>query len=140
MDESWLEIRSYDGDGYKPLIDHGAWRVAILRWEQSMLPEKIEYMERHTQTDEVFVLLKGHATLILGGIGPQIKGVYQQMMEAGKIYNIKRNVWHSLVLSQDASILIVENQNTGKDNTEYNRISDEIKQSILTTSIGDGRD
>jgi ureidoglycolate hydrolase len=136
MDENLLEIRKYDGAGYQPLIDYGAWRVAILRWEQSMLPEKMEFMERHTQTDEVFVLLNGQATLILGGNNQKAEGMYQQMMEKGKLYNVKRNAWHTIMLSRDASILIVENQDTGENNTEYNRISEECKQEILSLSNG----
>jgi ureidoglycolate hydrolase len=136
MDERLLEISVYDGVGYQPLIDYGAWRVAILRWEQSMLPEKMEYMERHTQTDEVFVLMNGQATLILGGNGSKAQGVDKQAMEQGKLYNVKRYTWHTITLSQDASILIVENQDTGNENTEYSQISEECKQEIL--SLGGG--
>ena len=136
MDERLVEIRAYDGAGYQPLIDYGAWRVAILRWEQSMLPERMEIMERHTQTDEVFVLLNGQATLILGGNHPNVEGICQQVMEKGKVYNVKRNAWHNIMLSRDASILIVENQDTGQENTEYCKISQEIKQEILSISSG----
>jgi hypothetical protein len=67
MDENVLEIREYHDEGYRPLIYFGAWRVAILRWIETTQPENIAYMERHTQTDEVFILLEGRATLILGG-------------------------------------------------------------------------
>jgi ureidoglycolate hydrolase len=136
LDERLLEIRAYNGGGYQPLIDHGTWRVAVLRWEQSMLPEKLEFMERHTQTDEVFVLLKGQATLILGDSELRAESTYQQAMEPEKLYNVKRNAWHTIVLSLDASILIVENQDTGEINTEYCRIPDEIKQQILSLIKG----
>lgn len=135
MDESLLEIKAYKGGGYKPLIDFGTWRVAILRWQPSMQPEKQEYMERHTQTDEVFVLLEGQATLILGGKGLQAAGSYQYTMETGKLYNVKRNAWHTIVLSQDASILLVENQDTGEANSEYCRIPEDIKLQIISINI-----
>lgn len=131
MDESLLEIREYTGEGYKPLIDFGAWRVAILRWEQSMLPEKIEFMERHTQTDEVFVLMEGQAKLILGGKGSKVECIQEQVMERGKLYNVKRDAWHTVMLSRDASILIVENQDTGEGNSEYCSLSKKQKQEIM---------
>jgi hypothetical protein len=67
MDENLLEIREYNGVGYQALIDFDTWRVAILRWEETCLPENITTMERHVQTDEVFVLLQGQGKLILGG-------------------------------------------------------------------------
>ena len=131
MDENLLDIKQYCGEGFHPLIDFGDWRVAILRWEPSMLPEKIEFMERHTQTDEVFVLLEGQAILILGGKQGRVEGVYTQAMENGKLYNVKRNVWHTVVLSRDASILIVEQRNTGKENTEFCNLSGEFRKEIM---------
>jgi ureidoglycolate hydrolase len=131
MDENLLEIKQYGGEGYHPLIDFGAWRVAILRWEQSMLPENIAYMERHTQTDEVFVLLEGQATLILGGGQGSVEGVYPQVMEKGKLYNVKLNAWHTAVLSRDASILIVEERNTGEENSQFCNLSGEFRKDII---------
>ena len=119
MDEQWLEIKQYDGEGYHPLIDFGSWRVAILRWIDSMQPEKITYMERHTLTDEVFVLLSGKAILVVGGNSAQVSGVFPQELESGRFYNVKQNIWHTILLSRDASILIVEENNTGAANTEY---------------------
>jgi ureidoglycolate hydrolase len=132
MDEGLLEIRLYSGQGYQPLIDYGAWRVAILRWDEWSLPEKIDSMERHTQTDEVFVLLEGQATLILGGKGENVERVTPQWMEVGKIYNVKQNAWHSILLSRDATVLIVENRNTGVDNTDYCQLRPEIKNELIT--------
>lgn len=131
MDESLLEVKQYNGEGYHPLIDFHAWRVAILRWEQSMLPEKIEYMERHTQTDEVFVLLEGKATLILGGRQVSVEGVYPQVMGKGKLYNVKQNAWHTIIPSRDATILIVEERNTGEENTEFCNLPEEFRKEII---------
>ncbi len=119
MDEALLEIRQYTGEGYLPLIDFNTWRVAILRWEPASLPENIDRMERHTQTDEVFVLLEGQATLVLGGNSEKVDGIHPQVLEPCKLYNVKQNTWHSILLSRDVSILIVENRNTGEGNSEY---------------------
>ena len=131
MDESLLEIRQYDGEGYRPLIDFGAWRVAILRWEPSMQPERISVMERHTETDEVFVLLSGRATLILGGNSTSVNGIETQELEECHFYNVKQNAWHTIRLSRDASILIVEENNTGDANTEYCELSAEDRKEIM---------
>ena len=136
MEEELLEIRQYSGQGYQPLIDYGTWRVAILRWDEWSLPEKVDSMERHTQTDEVFVLLEGQATLILGGKGGNVEGVTPQWMEKGKLYNVKQNAWHSILLSRDAAVLIVENRDTGVDNTEYCRLSEDFKKEIISLSKG----
>lgn len=131
MDESLLEIKQYVGEGYHPLISFGTWQVAILRWKQSMTPENIEVMERHTQTDEVFILLEGQATLIIGGRQGMVEGVHPQAMEKGKLYNVKQNAWHTAIISRDASILIVEQRDTGKENTEFAGITPEQHQQIV---------
>jgi ureidoglycolate hydrolase len=131
MDETLLEIRDYQGAGYQPLVDYGDWRVAILRFLDELQPERIDSMERHTETDEVFVLLLGQGVLIMGGCQAQIDRIYPQVMERGKIYNVKRNAWHTILLSRDASVLLVENRDTGKHNSETTRLSQELRHSIL---------
>ena len=131
MEDKPLEINEYLGEGYQPLIDFGSWRVAILRWEPGTRPEKIEVMERHTQTDEVFVLLEGWATLLIGGNQGKVDNIQAEIMASGKLYNVKQNTWHTALLSQDASILIVENRDTGEGNSEFFQLTAEQRQVIL---------
>jgi ureidoglycolate hydrolase len=130
MDEKILEVREHSGEGYKPLVDYGSWRVAILRFQDRMLPEHQSSMERHLETDEVFVLTKGNALIILGGSEPQVGALTLRTMEIGKIYNIRKNAWHTLSISREASVVIVENQNTSKDNSEYAQLSQEQREWI----------
>ncbi len=134
MDEKTLEILEYAEEGYKPLVDYGDWRVAFLRYIDELIPDRIGYMERHIETDEVFVLLSGQAVLFLGGNGPQLEAVHSQVMEPGKLYNVKRNAWHNIVLSRDATVLLVENRNTSKKNTEYWTLQSEHRQFIVETA------
>src|SRR5512141_805712 len=119
MDEVLLEVREHDGEGYRALIDSGGWRVAILRFEEGLLPGQQASMERHLATDEVFVLTRGRGVLILGGNEQAVDDFKMQVMEIGKVYNIRRNAWHTVSLSRDASVLIVENQDTNRHNSQY---------------------
>ena len=137
MDESLLEIRTFEGIGYKPLIDFGTWRVAILRYLDDIQPDRINGMERHTETDEVFVLLKGRGVLIMGGNGAQVNGIFSQVMEDGKLYNVKRHAWHTILLSRDASVLLVENRDTGALNSEHADLSEEQREQILKTALSE---
>ena len=130
MDENLLQIRDYDGIGFKPLVTFGNWRVAILRYSDDIHPSNNRTMERHTETDEVFVLTKGRGALIIGGNGLQVDEIYPQTMEPGKIYNVRRNTWHTILLSRDASVLIVENRDTGKQNSEFTSLSSEVHRQI----------
>jgi hypothetical protein len=131
MDESVLEIRDFDGAGYQPLIDHGDWRVAILNWLDNVRPDLNNTMERHTNTDEVFVLTRGKGVLLMGGNGPQADGVQPQVMDIGKVYNVKCNAWHTILLSRNASVLLVENKDTGDHNSEYFKLSAELHRQVM---------
>ena len=134
MDEALLEIRDYDGTGFKPLVFFGSWRVAMLRYMDELQADRIDSMERHTETDEVFVLLCGRGTLILGGNGSKCKGTLSQPMEIGRIYNVKRLAWHTVLLSRDASVLLMENHNTDEHNSEYDTLSAEQRAEIVKTA------
>lgn len=106
-----LEIKDYTGEGYDPTHDFGAWRVAFLNYAERF--DRITYMERHMLTDEVFVLLEGTAELWIG------KEATVVPMEKNLIYNVGKAVWHSIRVSRDAKVLIVENSDTTRENSEY---------------------
>jgi len=108
-----LEILEYNGEGYAPVMHFDAWRVAILNYADRFDERSPLRLERHLLTDEVFVLLEGAATLFIG------EEMTAYPMERNKIYNVKQGVWHRITVSRDAKVLIVENHNTSKDNSEY---------------------
>lgn len=114
---SLLEMSSYDGPGYLPLVDFGAWRVALMNYTADLLPEKINHMQKHVETDEVFVLLAGRCILFLGEGEQTITAVHAVDMEPFKLYNVKRGVWHSHTFSPHARVLIVENRDTTEANS-----------------------
>ncbi len=105
------EVFEYNGEGYDRTMNFGEWRVAFLNYADRF--DRIDKLERHMLTDEVFVLLEGRAILIVGEDKKVVK------MEKNKIYNIKQAVYHAIKVTRDAKVLIVENHNTSKDNTEY---------------------
>jgi ureidoglycolate hydrolase len=131
MNESLLEIRQFTGEGYQPVIDFGSWRVAILNYLDEIHPEKIDFVERHNETDEVFVLLRGQAVLFLGEGEAQLERLHSVVMESGKIYNVKRGAWHTIVLSRDGSVLLVENRNTARENSSYLTLTPEYRRKVV---------
>lgn len=122
MENTLLEISTFRGDGYKPLIDFNCWRVALLRYIDDMDPNVMAALERHMETDEVFVLLEGKAALFLAG-GDGSGELRVEMLQPGLLYNVKQAAWHNAVLSRDATILLVENRDTCRDNSEYSPIT-----------------
>jgi hypothetical protein len=122
-----LEVSQYSGEGYQPLIDYETWRVAILRYTEELEPQNLSTMQRHDQTDEVFVLLEGACILFLGEGEAQITKIHAQEMETLKLYNVKRACWHTHTLSKDASVLIVENRDTTVQNSPQIKLDPEQK-------------
>ncbi|MDX9991650.1 MAG: hypothetical protein RBS68_06315 [Anaerolineales bacterium] len=119
MDENLLEMHEYLGGGYMPLIDFNCWRVAALRYSDELQPDRIGYFERHNETDEVFVLLQGQAVLFMGKGDETVTEMLPQVMKNGVFYNVKRGAWHTVALSRDATILLVENRDTIRENSSY---------------------
>jgi hypothetical protein len=117
INESLLEIKEYVGDGYMPMIDYDSWRVAILKYCDELLPENITKMQKHNETDEVFVLLKGKFILYIGEGSDTVENVYAKELQPLKMYNVKKATWHTHSLSEDAVVLIIENQNTDLSNS-----------------------
>ena len=117
ISEKLLEIKEYIEEGYKPVVDYESWRVAILNYCDELLPENITKMQRHDESDEVFVLLKGEFILYIGEGDDEVENIYPKRLEPYKMYNVKKGTWHTHTLSKDAMVLIVENQNTDISNS-----------------------
>lgn len=116
---SLLEIHAHDRPDYRPLIDYGAWRVALMNYTSDLTPDKIDRLQKHTATDEVFVLLAGRCILFLGEGNETVTAIHAVDLEPHKLYNVKRGVWHSHTFSEQAKVLIVENRDTTEDNSPF---------------------
>ena len=129
--ETLLEVRTHDGPDYKPLIDYQAWRVALMNYTPDLTPDKINRMQKHVETDEVFVLLTGRCILFLGEGEATVTAVHAVDMELFKLYNVKKSAWHSHTFSEDARVLIVENRNTVDANSPFVGLSEEQQKQVV---------
>ena len=123
INELLLEIRDQTEPGYSPVVDYQAWRVAILNYTADLRPKNLTRMQRHNETDEVFVLLRGKCILFLGAGDETVTEIYAEDMVPFKAYNVKKAVWHTHTLSADAMVLIVENRDTTYDNSPFCSLS-----------------
>lgn len=119
LPETLIEVYEHTEPDYKPLVDYQSWRVALMNYTDDLTPENINRMQKHTETDEVFVLMAGHCILFLGEGEETVTKVHAVDMELYKLYNVKRSVWHSHTFSKDARILIVENRDTVVENSPF---------------------
>lgn len=108
-----LDIFECCGVEYHRLVNNAKWTLASLNWAPRFDEKNFCELERHILTDEAFVLLQGTATLVIGDKAERVEMVPQ------KYYNVRAGIWHHILVSKDAHILVVENADTSKDNTEY---------------------
>lgn len=116
MHSDAIEIIDYDGEGFKPLMAFENWRVAGLNSGPGCAPDRQSYqIERHLETDEVFVLTRGQAWLLLCGNG-EFPGPCEILkLENGVVVNVRQNTWHGTVMAPDSRILLVEKRDTGSE-------------------------
>ena len=108
-----LDILEHSGIEYRRLVNNAKWTLASLNWAPRFDESNICELERHNLTDETFVLLNGKATLLVGEKADRVE------MEPLKYYNVRAGIWHHIIVSEEARVLVAENANTSKDNTEY---------------------
>jgi hypothetical protein len=131
---SLLEIHEYDGPGFQALVNAPNWRVALLNFTSESIPERIDEIQRHNETDEVFILLKGRCILFLGEGDDSAASFFAQDLEPFRLYNVRRGAWHTHALSADAKVLIVENQNTSPANSPRLKLTANQRNQIIALS------
>ena len=124
-----LEIHSYEEIGYKPLFHCRDFRVAMLNYHPELLVENIGNFQKHSLTDEAFILLKGSCILFLAE-DETIEKVHAVPLEPYKVFNVKQGTYHTHTLSEDASVLIVEAEDTCDDNSPMVIVDDVIRGRI----------
>ncbi len=126
-----LQIFTYDEPGYRPQIDYGSWRVALLNACTMYLPDHITYFDRHLETDEVFILLSGSSGILLGGQGEKPENVSCTWLSPGNIYNVPSNTWHTLFMMPGSKLAVVENCNTSAINSPRYYFSEDERLALL---------
>ncbi len=110
-----IQVGVHTDEGFKVMVESGQWKVGMLHYNERF--SKLGEMERHMLTDEVFILISGNATLYTDE--ETLK------MYIGTVYTVPAAVWHHIVVSEDAGVIVVENRNTSIANTEKKYFDEE---------------
>ena len=108
-----------NGSGFDALHTFEGWKVAFITHAEQY--GELKVLKRHMQTDEVFVLVKGSATLFTADDDEPLSVT---QMQREKLYNVKQGTWHHLQVSEDALIVVVENSDTTGANTETKKLTE----------------
>jgi ureidoglycolate hydrolase len=126
-----IEVCEYHERGFKPQVDCNDWRVALLNSSDMYLPVNVSYFDRHLLTDEVFILLSGSVGILTAGQDEKPKDTQCLWMEQNKVYNIKKNTWHTLYMLPGSQLAVIENNNTCIGNSPRFYFAEEEKTCLL---------
>jgi hypothetical protein len=114
-----VEIGEYFGMGFQPVLDFEGWRVAMKRYGEGTQAAKFHSVDRHNETNEVFILTEGKAEMLLmdGGSTPSEFHLFPMALNVA--YSVQASAWHHVFMSEDAHIIVFERSNTSRENSDH---------------------
>ncbi len=132
-----MEIQefTYGGLGMSRVYENAKWTVGIKNWKPENDSTGINCLERHNETDELFVLLAGSCTLLYANEQNGGLTFGTVPMQPGKVYSIPATLWHNTVTRKDTKLVLIEDSNTGAANSDVLTLSRE-QMELLKKIIG----
>ncbi len=121
-----IDVHRWEGEGYRPFVSYRDWLVALMNWEARFDPAHVGRVERHNQTDEIFVLTHGQGVLFMA-TDDDVQAID---MQPGVIYNVTSGTWHSVIGTRESSWLIVESNDTSAENTDHRSLTESELQTL----------
>jgi hypothetical protein len=122
-----IETYFHSGEGYNPFLIREGWQVAQLNYLPGCGLDDIDKVEVHKNTDEVFILVRGHAVLIEAEPDKTPVSFHCINMDCGVTYNVQAGTWHNIAMEKDVEIIIVEKSNTHLHDCTYNPLDQESR-------------
>ena len=115
-----MEILKYafEGEGMTRVFENEKWMVGIKNWKPMNDIKNINNLERHNETDELFILLSGRCTLLYANETEKGLDIRAVDMEPMKVYNIPRSLWHNTVTEKATKLALIEDSSTGSANSD----------------------
>ena len=108
---------SFEGEGMTRVYENAKWMVGVKNWKPMNDITGIDRLERHNETDELFVLLAGKCTLVFANETAEGLKIEYVPMEPMKVYNIPATLWHNTVTQKDTKLCLIEDSSTGAANS-----------------------
>lgn len=121
-----MEILNYEfsGEGMQRVYENEKWTIGIKNWKPANDVTGIDCLERHNLTDEFFVLLEGHCTLIYANETAEGLKFSAVKMEKDKVYNIPATLWHNTITQKDTKMILMEDVSTSMENSDILNLND----------------
>ena len=116
-----LTISKPQKNGFDVFISNKNFKCAFITTHKQYSYGKINFVKRHNDSDEIYVLLKGNATILTSD---DINQTFSKTVLSNHIaYNVKCGTWHHLAVSNDALIFVAESGAVSPENTDTADIS-----------------
>ena len=109
---------TFEGEGMTRVFENEKWMVGIKNWKPMNDIANINCLERHNETDELFILLNGKCTLLFANETENGLKIEAVPMEPLKVYDIPRSLWHNTVTQKDTKLALIEDSSTGSANSD----------------------
>ena len=105
-----------EGSGFQLTCSNVDFKCAFITSSPQYGYGRVSILKRHNESDEVFTLISGKATLLTGE--PDKAEYVTAELERGVAYCVEAGTWHHLALSEDALVFVVENSGVSGENTD----------------------
>lgn len=113
-----IESYSFTGEGMQRVYENKKWTVGIKNYKPANDIKNIDCIERHNETDELFVLISGSCTLVFANDDNGVLKFEALKMEPNKVYNIPQSLWHNTLTQSDTKMILIEDSSTGMNNSD----------------------
>lgn len=129
-------IHEFQQQGMNRVYENPHWMVGIKNWKPMNDIAGIDRLERHNETDELFILLNGRCTLLFANETAEGLQIEYLPMEPMKVYQIPAGLWHNTVTQKDTKLALIENSNTCSDNSDELPLAPEQVRQIQAALAG----
>lgn len=127
----------FQGEGLLWAYDNQEWCIGIKNYKPQNGLEKLEFLERHLETDESFFQMAGVACLLVREADGSFRAT---LMKPGALYTVPKNLWHTTITKPGVKLLLVERSGTNMENSELLNLDRETRkkaaEAVLATGFG----
>lgn len=127
-----LGIRTNEQPGNQTVVQFKTWRICISNFTED---EQVTVMARHRETDESFILLEGRGVLMAADGQETYGSIHAVIMQKNTVYNIPQNIWHAHQMCTGSKLLIIENSDTNRQNSDRIRLSPQETKRLHNISL-----
>ena len=123
--------------GFCLVCKNNDYKCAFITCSPQYAYDKVTELKRHRESDEVFTLISGKATLLTGE--PEGGEYDTRELQKGISYCVPAGTWHYLAVSEDALVFVVENSGVSAENTDAVSIEEDKAYEIFRGISDAGR-